>query len=204
MVAVRADDAIAEEGTAAFLQRVPQLAVVPAEPVPWADVLLVVADEVTEDTLWLMRRMSGEAPNKGMRIVLVASAISEPQLVRAVGYGLVGVVLRPYATFSHVVRAITTARAGHAPIPSSMVRTLVDEMRVMRQEASGGGTRPLFDAREIDVLTLLAEGCSTAEIAVRLSYSERTVKNIIHGLVSRSGMRNRTHAVAYALTSGLI
>ncbi|MCD0484092.1 LuxR C-terminal-related transcriptional regulator [Streptacidiphilus sp. ASG 303] len=74
----------------------------------------------------------------------------------------------------------------------------------MRQEASGGGTRPLFDAREIDVLTLLAEGCSTAEIAVRLSYSERTVKNIIHGLVSRSGMRNRTHAVAYALTSGLI
>jgi len=38
----------------------------------------------------------------------------------------------------------------------------------------------------------------------RLFYSERTVKNIIHDVTSRLDLRNRTHAVAYAIKQGLI
>jgi DNA-binding NarL/FixJ family response regulator len=51
---------------------------------------------------------------------------------------------------------------------------------------------------------LLAEGMDTVEIAQRLNYSERTVKNIIHGLLSRMKLRNRSHAVAYALRNGVM
>ena len=53
-------------------------------------------------------------------------------------------------------------------------------------------------------MRLLADGFDTAEIAGRLFYSERTVKNIIHDITSRLELRNRTHAVAYAIREGLI
>jgi DNA-binding NarL/FixJ family response regulator len=61
-----------------------------------------------------------------------------------------------------------------------------------------------LDERERAVLRLIADGFGTAEIAMRLNYSERTVKNILHRLLSRMHLRNRAHAVAYALGNGLL
>ena len=58
--------------------------------------------------------------------------------------------------------------------------------------------------REIDVLRLVAEGYDTAEIVEKLAYSERTVKTVLHDVTSRLGLRNRSHAVAYAVRQGLI
>jgi DNA-binding NarL/FixJ family response regulator len=58
--------------------------------------------------------------------------------------------------------------------------------------------------REVEVLRLLADGLDTAEIARRLCYSERTVKNVVHDVTTRLQLRNRSHAVAYALREGLI
>jgi DNA-binding NarL/FixJ family response regulator len=58
--------------------------------------------------------------------------------------------------------------------------------------------------RELRVLQLLADGLSTSEIARELAYSERTIKNAIHDLTSRLNLRNRSHAVAFALRQGLI
>jgi len=58
--------------------------------------------------------------------------------------------------------------------------------------------------RERDVLRLLAEGLSTCEVARRMAYSERTIKNILQELTTRLGLRNRTQAVAWALRNGWI
>jgi DNA-binding CsgD family transcriptional regulator len=58
--------------------------------------------------------------------------------------------------------------------------------------------------REVDVLRLMAEGLDTVEIAVELCYSERTVKNIIYGVTTRLNLRNRSHAVAYAMRAGML
>jgi DNA-binding NarL/FixJ family response regulator len=58
--------------------------------------------------------------------------------------------------------------------------------------------------RETKVLRLVADGFDTAEIATNLAYSERTVKNVIHDVTARLQLRNRSHAVAYALRAGLI
>ena len=58
--------------------------------------------------------------------------------------------------------------------------------------------------RETAVLRLLAQGHDTAEVGRQLFYSERTVKNIIHDVTSRLELRNRAHAVAYAIREGLI
>jgi DNA-binding NarL/FixJ family response regulator len=58
--------------------------------------------------------------------------------------------------------------------------------------------------RELGVLRLVADGLDTSEIAERLSYSERTIKNIIHDITTRLHLRNRSHAVAFAMRHGLI
>ena len=54
------------------------------------------------------------------------------------------------------------------------------------------------------MLRLLADGCTTSEIARELCYSERTIKNAIQAFTSRLQLRNRSHAVAYAVRQGLI
>jgi DNA-binding NarL/FixJ family response regulator len=53
--------------------------------------------------------------------------------------------------------------------------------------------------RECDILRLLTEGLNTEQIAGRLAYSERTVKNVLHRVMKRQGLRNRAHAAAYAV-----
>jgi DNA-binding CsgD family transcriptional regulator len=58
--------------------------------------------------------------------------------------------------------------------------------------------------REVEVLRFMAEGLDTAEIAERLSCSQRTVQNVVHGVTMRLKLRNRSHAVAYAVRCGLI
>jgi DNA-binding CsgD family transcriptional regulator len=58
--------------------------------------------------------------------------------------------------------------------------------------------------RERDVLELVAEGHSTREVALRLSYSERTIKNILQDLTIRLNLKNRTQAVAHAVRNGWI
>jgi DNA-binding CsgD family transcriptional regulator len=61
-----------------------------------------------------------------------------------------------------------------------------------------------FTDRETEVLRLLAAGLSTSEIARQLSYSQRTIKSIVHDVTNRFQLRNRSHAVAFAMREGLI
>ncbi len=58
--------------------------------------------------------------------------------------------------------------------------------------------------READMLRMVSEGLDTAEIARKTAYSERTVKNVLHEVITRLQLRNRAHAVGYALRNGLI
>lgn len=61
-----------------------------------------------------------------------------------------------------------------------------------------------LSAREREVLALLADGYSTREVADRLFYSERTIKNIVHRLMTRWELRNRTQTVVLAARNGWI
>jgi DNA-binding NarL/FixJ family response regulator len=58
--------------------------------------------------------------------------------------------------------------------------------------------------RERAVLVLVANGYSTREVAIRLAYSERTIKSIVRDVTVRLNLRNRTQAVVYAVRNGWI
>jgi DNA-binding NarL/FixJ family response regulator len=58
--------------------------------------------------------------------------------------------------------------------------------------------------REQQVLALIAQGHPTREVAQELCYSERTVKNVLHDVVTKLNARSRSQAVAHAVREGLI
>lgn len=64
--------------------------------------------------------------------------------------------------------------------------------------ATRGPHGPLT-VRECEVLALLADGLSTRDVARRMAYSERTIKNVLQDVTLRLHLRNRTHAVAVAV-----
>jgi DNA-binding NarL/FixJ family response regulator len=76
---------------------------------------------------------------------------------------------------------------------------------LQRQALSPGGLNfSGLSEREIEVLRLVSDGLDTAAIARELCYSERTVKSVLHDVTTRLHLRNRSHAVAYAMREGLI
>jgi DNA-binding NarL/FixJ family response regulator len=205
-VAVLASDPITAEGTIAYLRSRPGVLPVSADSVCRADVVLILTTWVTEDTLSLMQRAADQAAGQEARFVLVGDGLREPQLLRAVSFGLVSILPRQGTDHEGILRAVLAAAEGRVQMPDVALGWLVGQIRAIQRNVltPRGLTAAGLESREVDVLRLLADGMDTAEIAERLSYSERTVKNIIHGVLSRLNLRNRSHAVAYALRNGLL
>lgn len=203
-VAVMASDSITGEGTVAYLRSRAGIIPVPIDRLDDADVVLIMAGKIGEETLTLMEEAAGRAPDHEMRFVLVGDGIREEHLMRALNWGVVSVLPRQDADYERIVRALAGAREGQVDLPEPAHGWLTSRIRAIQRDVldpHGLTTTGLY-TREVEVLRLLAEGMDTLEIAERLNYSERTVKNIIHGLLSRLNLRNRSHAVAYALRNG--
>ena len=90
-------------------------------------------------------------------------------------------------------------------MPVDLVAPLLGAVRRIRRGVVTMAAAPTtLSPRERDVIRLLAEGRDTAEIAGALSYSERTVKGVIHEVTSRLQLRNRSHVVAFALRNDML
>jgi DNA-binding NarL/FixJ family response regulator len=205
-VAVLATDPLTAEGALAYLRAHPAVTPLTKASVGHADVVLILASWVTEETLSWMQGAAEQATGRELRFVLVGDGVREPQLLRAVSLGLVSVLPRQGTDYERIVRAVLAVRDGRVEMPEVALGWLVGQIRSIQRNVltPNGLTAAGLEARELDVLRLLADGLDTAEIAERLNYSQRTVKNIIHGLLSRLKLRNRPHAVAYALRHGLL
>lgn len=203
-VALRAQDPISQAGVASQLRTRPEVNVVEwgeGETAP--QVVVMVVDTVDEDVLRTLRRIQRTSES---RAVLVTTDIDEQKLVSAAECGVVGVIRRAQSTPEHLVQVIETVARGEGHLPSDLLGRLLAE--VGRLQGQVLGPRGLhftgLAAREVDVLRLVAEGYDTADIATKLAYSERTIKNVLHSVMTRLQLRNRSHAVAYAMRQGLI
>ena len=207
------DDPAAAAPIITQLRARPELGVRHMLPPHQADVILALATTLSGGLLAdLTSRSSlaGQAGNPAQCIVLVADPIRESLLGPLIGCGVVSILPWRGVTAELVAQAVLASHAGRAILPSTVARWLVDEARVTRHEpaaaaGAGAGLGPGgLSEREIDVLRLLADGRDTAQIAARLRYSERTIKKILQDLTTRLQLRNRTHAVSYALRTGAI
>ncbi|MEV6499355.1 helix-turn-helix transcriptional regulator [Streptomyces prunicolor] len=206
-LALVADDPITHDGAVAYLRTCAPLHVLPPGRTGGAEAALVLASEVTGRTMSQLERLARESGNPDLPIVLVAGSITRHNLARAIGHGLVSFLPRTQTGLDAAVNAVFDARSGSAVIPQHMIRMLVEQIRATQQTTVPRPfDQPVADLsrREIDVLSLMAEGLSTNEIGTKLNYAERTIKNVLHAMMTRLNLRNRAHAVAYAIRAGAI
>lgn len=200
---VHCSDPISLAGVIAQLRTRPEVRIVEELDVDRAHVAVVVTDQLDDDTARVVRALCrGDQP----RIVLVASTIDEATVVAAAELGVGGLLRRTDSTADALVRAITRVSAGEGEVPPDLLGRLLEQVgRLQRQVLAPRGLAfSGLSPRETEVLRLVAEGHDTSEIAAQLCYSERTVKNVLHDLTTRLQLKNRTHAVAYAMREGLI
>lgn len=202
-VVVQASDALTLAGLTSVLRARPIVTVEQGPQGPDTDVVVLATDRLSPELMSSMRRAAAEF---GAPVVLVTNEISETELLTAVECRVVAVLPRAAATGDQLVRAVLTAASGGGVMPPALVGELVKHVERMQREvlAPRGLNAIGLSPREIDVLRLMADGLDTAEIAGKLCYSERTVKNVISGVTGRLNLRNRPHAVAYALRAGVI
>lgn len=198
---VQGPDPISLAGVVSQLRARPEVRVVdtPEE----AACAVVVADQVDDQTTRVLRRLRKDGRP---RLVLVATVIDDAALVAAAEAGVGGLLRRCDASADLLVRTITKVDAGDGEVPADLLGRLLEQVgRLQRQVlAPRGLTFAGLTPRETQVLRLVADGHDTSEIALALCYSERTVKNVLHDLTTRLQLRNRSHAVAYAVREGLI
>ncbi len=145
------------------------------------------------------RTLHREMPHVG--IIFVTMFEDDASVFRGLQAGGRGYILKDTdpETMLRAVRAVAHGESLLGP-------TIAE--KVMRQFASLPGRQaPLVDEltpRELEVLTLIAEGLSNKEIARELTISEKTVKNHINNIFSKLHLYDRSQAMLYAIRKGLV
>lgn len=167
------------------------------------DVAVFVAERLTVEVMSALRRLKAAL---GVPVVLIPSEIDRADLFTAVECNVVAVLPRAAATHARIEEAVLTAAAGGGVLPSRLLGELLRQVERMQREilSPSGLHASGLTPREIGVLRLMSEGLDTAEIAEQMCLSERAVKRVVFGVTRRLNLRNRPHAVAYALRSGVI
>jgi DNA-binding NarL/FixJ family response regulator len=200
-VGVHASDVFTSVGISRYLETCKDVALLPPDQRRDADVVVLAPTRLTPRVLAEMSAGRGD-----QTAVLLVDEVSEADLLAAVEAGVMAVLPRNAAMDERLARSILAAAGKTVTVLPDLpgeLRGRIDELRkdgVTARRLETAGLSP----REVEVLRLMSEGFDTGEIARRLCYSERTVKNIIHGLTSRLRLRNRPHAVAYAMRAGVI
>ena len=198
---VHARDPISQAGVVAQLRMQPEIKIV--ETAPQSAVAVMITDLVDESTTRELRSLRKDGHP---RLMLVATTIDDAALVAAAEAGVAGLLRRCDASADMMVRTIVKVASGDGEVPADLLGRLLEQVgRLQRQVlAPRGLTFTGLTPRETEVLRLVADGLDTSEIASLMCYSERTVKNVLHDLTTRLQLKNRTHAVAYAVREGLI
>ncbi|MFF8618250.1 response regulator transcription factor [Streptomyces sp. NPDC015350] len=163
-------------------------------------VVLVVADDVDTGVQQLLR----DARHTGAATVLVVPTPTDQTAVTAAGCGVTGLIPRAEVTSDHLLNVIQAVAKGDGHMPPHLVGALLTAIGRSAGTSSMGQIFLGLSDREASMLRLFAEGYSTENVAEELAYSPRMVKNILRDVTLRYQLRNRTHAVAFAIRQGLI
>jgi DNA-binding NarL/FixJ family response regulator len=139
------------------------------------------------------------------RVLILTTFGLDQYILEALRAGASGFLLKDAPT-QEVVAAVRAVAAGDAVLSAAVTRQLLDQ--VARRLPAAVSRRPdeleLLTEREREVLRMLANGLSNAEIAGALVVSEATVKSHVSHLLGKLGLRDRVQAVIYAYETRLI
>lgn len=174
----------------------------------WSDDALQAADLVLIDVSGPegLEFISGVRQRLGVPVIAYSSDCNEERILAAVEAGAAGMLAKQAVTPENLRATVDAALSGAGVMSPELLAMLLAGLNRLSRDLlrpRGLSLSRLTD-REQQVLRLIAEGHATREVALELSYSERTVKNVLHDVVTKLGVRSRSHAVAYAVRHGLI
>ncbi|MER6069592.1 LuxR C-terminal-related transcriptional regulator [Streptomyces sp. NPDC001817] len=202
-VAVYAQDLVLRVGVVHQLRQRPEVELLDDTDAERAHASLVVVDSVDDEVITLLQRLQR---NRATRTGLVVGSFESAALQRVIECGVAAVLRRAEADEDRLLHLVLALANGEGVLPGDLLGKLLSHVGSLQRAALDphGLTLSTLTAREADMLRLVADGFDTAEIAQKTSYSERTVKNVLHEITTRLQLRNRAHAVGYALRNGLI
>ncbi len=198
------DHSVVREGLRMFLTRDPDIEVVGEaadgdEAIEQArqlrphvvvmDLLLPVLDGMTAT-----RTIRNELPET--EVLALTSVLEQTSVAEAIRAGAIGYLLKD-ARAVEIRTAIKAAAAGQVHLSPQASTYLLNTVRTPERP------EPLTP-REMDVLRLLAQGCSNKEIARTLQLVEETVKFHVRHILAKLGVQSRTQAVLAAIRLGLV
>ena len=167
------------------------------------DVVLMDIRMPVLDGLAATRQLLAPASPATCKVVVLTTFDLDEHVYEALRAGASGFLLKD-APAAQLVHAIRVAAAGDALLAPSVTRRLITAFASRSRPVGDRCGLPALTPRETEVLTLLAEGLSNAELAQRLVVSEETVKTHVARVLTKLGVRDRVQAVVLAYRSGLV
>ena len=168
-----------------------------------ADVMVMDARMPRMDGVTATRRIrqAGDRP----RVLMLTTFDLDEYAFAALKAGASGFLLKDVPP-EELLFAIRAVHSGDAVVAPSTTRRLIDRFAPMLPSDDGHVPPELagLTDREREVLILVAQGLSNAELAQRLFVSEATVKTHVGRILAKLGLRDRVQAVVYAYENGLV
>ncbi len=205
-IAIADDHQIFRDGLKRLLESEPGFEVV-AEASDGIDAIRM-AHDAYPDVLLLdvaMPRMGGldalaALANNGPRVILLTAAIPPSDLLKAIQFGARGVVMKESAT-RQLIDGIHRVMDGKYIIGTDVA----DDLAQAVKQVGGGRARPYkLTARELEIVSAIADGQSNRQIAERLSISLQTVKHHLTSIFDKTGASNRLELALLAIREGVV
>ncbi len=136
------------------------------------------------------------------RVVMLTMHADQEVLADAIRAGAAGYLTKDCST-REIAEAVRMASEGDTVLSPQLARTMLDEVRRSDRGVPQEDER-LVTKREEEVLQLIADGCSTPEVAAQLYISQKTVKNHLASIYQKLDARDRTQAVLQAVRMGIV
>jgi two-component system, NarL family, response regulator LiaR len=203
------DHAMVRQGVKAFLITQPDLSVVGeagsgAEAVSLAaqsipDVILMDLIMPDMDGVEAARRIKQVSPRS--QIVVLTSYHEDEHIFPALKAGALSYILKDVSA-EELAAAVRKAAAGEAVLHPRVAARVIKELQGKREENLNPFTG--LSERELEVLKLIADGMSNAEMAAKLVLSEKTIKGHVSNILSKLHLADRTQAAVYAWREGVV
>ena len=163
------------------------------------EVILMDVTMPEVDGVEATRQIRSELPD--IKVVMLTMHADQEVLTSAIRAGANGYLVKDCST-DEIASAVRMAVSGETALSPQLAASMLDEVRRLDRPSSEEDR--IVTRREEEVLQLIADGCSTPEVAEKLYISQKTVKNHLASIYQKLDARDRTQAVLQAVRMGIV